>query len=45
MEIQRVTLGLPFTTLELTTLTFAFVMVATLASWYYKPTIYRATLL
>ncbi|KAK7512502.1 uncharacterized protein IWZ02DRAFT_493928 [Phyllosticta citriasiana] len=38
-EIQRVKIGLPMTTLELTALSFAFIMFATSLAWYSKPSI------
>lgn len=38
-EFNRIANGHPITTLELTALTFACVMVATSAVWYYKPSI------
>ncbi|CAI6339391.1 unnamed protein product [Periconia digitata] len=38
-EIQRVKIGLPMTTLELTALSFSFVMFATSLLWYAKPSI------
>lgn len=41
IEIQRLKVGLPMTTLELTALSFAFVMVGTSACWFYKPFITR----
>ncbi|KAK8247868.1 hypothetical protein HDK77DRAFT_211610 [Phyllosticta capitalensis] len=38
-EIQRVRIGLPMTTLELTALSFSFIMFATSLLWYAKPSI------
>lgn len=40
-EIQRVRNGLPMTTLELTALSYAFVIVVTSICWYRKPAITR----
>lgn len=44
-ELRRVSIGLPMTTLELTALTYAFVMIATSILWYYKPCIITPTIL
>ncbi|OTA87946.1 hypothetical protein M434DRAFT_35086 [Hypoxylon sp. CO27-5] len=38
-ELQRVKLGLPMTTLELTSLSFVLVMIATSVCWFRKPSI------
>ncbi|KAK3318837.1 hypothetical protein B0H66DRAFT_517213 [Apodospora peruviana] len=40
-EIDRIAHGYPLTTLELTALSFSLMMVATSASWYFKPSISR----
>ncbi|KAB5550018.1 hypothetical protein GE09DRAFT_1241929 [Coniochaeta sp. 2T2.1] len=40
-ELVRVSKGLPMTTLELTALSFSFMMVVTSLVWYHKPTITR----
>ncbi|KAK1579338.1 uncharacterized protein LY79DRAFT_613956 [Colletotrichum navitas] len=39
VEIDRIRMGLPITTLELTALSFTFAMVATFICWYPKPAI------
>ncbi|KAL8326457.1 hypothetical protein RB597_002976 [Gaeumannomyces tritici] len=44
-EIQRITRGYPITTLELTAMSFAVVMIATSASWYFKPSISQVIIL
>ncbi|KAI6349780.1 hypothetical protein MCOR25_010633 [Pyricularia grisea] len=44
-EVQRVANGYPMTTLELTAISFAVVMMATSGSWYFKPSITQATYL
>ncbi|KAL8357040.1 hypothetical protein RB598_002052 [Gaeumannomyces tritici] len=44
-EIQRTANGYPMTTLELTAISFAVVMIATSASWYFKPSICQPTIL
>ncbi|ROT42542.1 hypothetical protein SODALDRAFT_326702 [Sodiomyces alkalinus F11] len=44
-EFHRIANGHPITTLELTALTFACVMVATSAVWYFKPSIANAEIL
>ncbi|KAJ8128804.1 hypothetical protein O1611_g4828 [Lasiodiplodia mahajangana] len=41
VEFQRVHIGLPMTTLELTALSFVFVMVGTSICWFRKPSINR----
>ncbi|KAK0622066.1 hypothetical protein B0T17DRAFT_642558 [Bombardia bombarda] len=42
-EMQRVRLGLPLTTFEVTALSFSFTMIITSVFWYYKPTISTPT--
>ncbi len=44
-ELQRAKLGLPVTTLEVTTLSFSFTMIATTVCWFLKPTISRPILI
>ncbi|PKS07213.1 hypothetical protein jhhlp_005815 [Lomentospora prolificans] len=44
-EIRRTAAGYPMTTLELTALTYAFIMVATSVVWYRKPSISQPTLI
>lgn len=39
IEFQRIAKGLPMTTLELTTLSFVPVLLATTLLWYHKPSI------
>ena len=41
IEIQRTRVGLPMTTLELTALSYVFVMLATQICWFKKPSISR----
>src|SRR5688500_5287390 len=41
IELQRIRVGLPMTTLELTALSYVFVMLATQICWFKKPSISR----
>jgi hypothetical protein len=40
-EIERVALGLPMTTLELTAISFSMMMFCTSVTWHYKPYVSR----
>lgn len=44
-EFWRIGQGYPITTLELTTITFSFLMMGTSVGWYFKPVISSATVL
>lgn len=44
-EFWRIGQGYPITTLELTTITFSFLMLGTSVAWYFKPVISSATVL